>query len=216
VNKVVSNCSQSADTQNDGSPVNGLDWATQFVGLDVSLVADCQQVSSSAGGLGGFAWGNDSLAGHISGSEIGFMSSSRGKNAWSWSSPGGVFSLDGLNGKRVLGQKTDYLSPRDLNGGEGIVDLDATVVVDNLWHDYKNPNNHGDGKTIEQGHDGLGGVASLQERKESQGNDQISGDQVDPTRFSSKDMFVLHDFEITGIIPLKREFTAFSPRKVAA
>jgi len=27
---------------------------------------------------------------------------------------------------------------------------------------------------------------------------------------------ILHDFEITGSIPLKSEFTAFSPRKVAA
>lgn len=216
MNKVVSNCSQGADTQNDGSPVYGLDWAIQFVGLDVSLVADRKQVCRPASGLGGFAWGNDSLAGQISRGEIGFMGSSRGKDARSWSGPRGVFGLQGLNCERVLGQKTDYLAPRNLNGGKWIVNLDAAVVVDDLRHDYKNPNNHGDGKTIEQGHDGLSGVASLKERKESQGNNRISGDQVNPTRFSSKDVFVLHDFEITGIIPLEREFTAFSPRKVAA
>ena len=216
MNKVVSNCSQSADTQNNGNPVDGFNWATQFVGLDLSLVSHRQDVSCAASGVRGFTRRNNSFAGQISGLEIGFVSSSSSIDAGSWSGPRGVLSFQGLNSEGVFGQKSYHIAPGHLNSGEWVVDFDSAVAVNDFWHDDENPNHHGDSETVEQGNQSFFGVAGLQERNESQGDDCISNDQVNPSGFAFENVHVLHDFEITGIMPLEREFTAFSPRKVAA
>ncbi|MEY4655152.1 MAG: hypothetical protein RL523_551 [Actinomycetota bacterium] len=216
MNKVVSNCSQSADTQNDGSPVDGFDWATQFVGLNASLIAHGQHVCCSASGIRGFARGNDCLASEISGFEVSFVSSTGSENAWSWGSPGRVLGSNGLNCKRVFSQVADDFRPRNLDCCEGIVDFDTLVAVNDLRHDNENPNNHRNGKAVEKANHGLFYIAGIEEREEGQGNNQVGGNQVNPTDLTSKNVHVLHNFEITGSIPLKSEFTAFSPRKVAA
>lgn len=216
MNKVVSNCSQSADTQDDGHPVDGFHWCTQLVGLDASLIAHGQDVRSSASRIRGLARGNDCLAGEISGFEVRLVSSSGSKNARSWSSPGRVLGSDGLNSKRVFSQVADDFGPGNLDGGEGIVNLDALVAVDDLRHDYENPNDNRNGKTVQKANYGLFYITGVEERKEGQGNNQVGSNQVNPTDLTSKDVSILHDFEITGLIPLKSEFTAFSLRKVAA
>lgn len=216
MNKVVSNCSQSADTQSDGNPVNGSDWATQVVGLDASLVTHCQDVSRAAGRVGGFTGSDDCFTGQISRFEVCLVSSASGEDARSWRSPGGILGVNSLDCERVLGQKSNHFRPRHFDRGEGIVDFDSSIVVDNLRHNQENPDNHGNSEAVEQGNQRFSGVAGLQEREESQGDDCVSRNKVNPTGFASKNVYVLHDFEITGIIPLKRELSAFSPRKVAA
>ena len=216
MNKVIKQGNNCQRHQRDGKPVDGFFSSVQGVRLNVLLVAKREHECCSASGIGRFAGSNYLLAVQISRGEVGFMSSPCSENTWSWSGPRGIFGLGGLNGQGVSSKHSNHLSPRDSHGGKGIVNFYSAFAENNFWCDGEYPNKNTNRESVAESNNGFGQVVSLQEGIKGPSRDQNGDSQVDPAGFTAKNVYVLHNFEITGTFEKRSASSDFPFRKVAA
>lgn len=214
--EVIKSCKNCQDHQAYRNPVSCFLSSSQTIGLDVFLVSGRKHEGCPAGGIRGLAGSDDFFAVQISGREISFMGSSGCKDTWRRRSPRCELGVSSLNGEGISSQKTDDLGPRYSYRNEWVVDFDSAFAENNFGHNRKNPNHGSNGKPIAESNHSLGNVAGLEERKAGPKGDCDSDGQINPTRFTLENVYVLHSFEITGILDYKKASSAFPVRKVAA
>ena len=133
--------SYAAQANCDGRPVQLFDQvvasSTLSDGFFAVLVG--KDKSNARFGSRGVARGDNLSSFQASTSVVRGMVFSGVESVSSWSSPSRESGFFDKDGERVFGYKVISGEPTNLDGSEWVMNLDSLLGEDNLWVDYKNP-----------------------------------------------------------------------------